>query len=177
MTIDTGSNINVVDKHTFQQLRDIRLQPTSVKAYLFNSTTPVKMERKFRVLAESKHKFTVAIVYVTSDDGGCFLSFETAQEFGLVSLHLNQINDQTAPSKLSPSTNDKNFAHILDKHAPVFRGLGKLKNKQIELVIHETVSPVAQPQRRTPFHLRRKVEDEVYRLEREDIIEKMTKGV
>ncbi|XP_028417254.1 uncharacterized protein LOC114541657 [Dendronephthya gigantea] len=122
MTIDTGSSINVIDKHTFQQLRDIRLQPTSVKAYPFNSTTPVKMEGKFRVLAESKHKF-------------------------------------------------------MDKHGPVFRGLGKLKNKQIELVIDETISPVAQPQRRAPFHLRGKIEDEIRRLERDDIIERIPEGV
>ena len=37
--------------------------------------------------------------------------------------------------------------------------------------------PVAQPQRRTPFHLHRKVEDEIYRLERDDIIEKIPEGV
>ena len=106
MTIDAGSSINVVDKQPFQQLRDIRLQPTSVKAYPFNSSTLVKMKGKFRVLAESKHKFTVATVYVISDDGGCLLSSETAQELGLVSLHLNQINKQTAPSELT-CTNDE----------------------------------------------------------------------
>ena len=129
------------------------------------------MEGKFCVLAESKHKFTVGTLYVISDDGGCLLSSETAQKVGLVSLHLNQVNNPKAPSKLTPPTNDKNLAHILDKHAPVFRGLEKLKNKQVELVINETVSPLAQPQRLTPFHLRRKVEDEIYRLERTTIPE------
>ena len=73
MTIDKGSSINVAGKQTFRQLRDIRPQPTSMKDYLLNSTTPVKMEGKFRVLAESKHKFTVATVYVTSDNGGCLV--------------------------------------------------------------------------------------------------------
>ena len=59
----------------------------------------------------------------------------------------------------------------------MFRGLKKLNNKQVELVIDETVSPVGQPQRRTPFHLHRKVEDEIYRLERDDIIEKIPERV
>ena len=62
-----------------------------VKAYPFNSDKPVKMEGKFRTLAESKHEFTVASIYVTSEDGGGLLSSETTQELGLVSLHLNQI--------------------------------------------------------------------------------------
>ena len=73
--------------------------------------------------------------------------------------------------------NNKNLAIILDKHASVFRGLRKQKNKQVELVIDETVSPVAQTQRQTPLHLRRKVEDEKYRLERDDVIEKIPEGV
>ena len=81
------------------------------------------------------------------------------------------------PTKLIPTTNEKILAHILDTHALVFRGPGKLKNKQVELVIDETVSPVAQPQRRTLFHLRRKVEDEIYRLKRDDVIKKIPEGV
>ena len=75
-----------------------------MKAYPFLSTTPVKMEGKFRVLAESKHKFAVATVYVTSDDGGCLLSSETAQKVGLVSLHLNQVNNPTDPHKMNRNT-------------------------------------------------------------------------
>ena len=179
MTIDTGSSINVIDKNTFAKLRNIELNQTSVKAYPFNSDKPVKMEGKFSALAESKHKFTVATICVTSEDSGCILSTETAQELGLVSLHLNQINKNTTstssepPSQLKPHTNDKKLQHILDKHAPVFSGLGKLRNKQVELGIDETVSPVAQPQRRIPFHLRQKVENEMKKLGHDDINEKI----
>ena len=62
----------------------------------------------------------------------------------------------------------------MDNHAPVFSGLGKLGNKQVELAIDETVTPVAQPQRRIPFHLRQKVENaEIKKLEHDDIIEKI----
>ncbi|XP_046858634.1 uncharacterized protein K02A2.6-like [Xenia sp. Carnegie-2017] len=175
MTIDTGSSINIIDKKTFRKFRNTELEPTSVKAYPFNSKTPVKMEGKFRVLAESKHKFTVATIYVTSDDGGCLLSSETAQELGLVSINLNKIN--TSPENSTLTTKDTKLHHILDKHAPVFDGLGKLKNKQIRLAIDDSVLPVAQPQRRTPFHLRLKVESEIHRLENDDIIEKIPEGM
>ena len=176
-TIDTGSSINVIDKNTFAKLRNIKLKPTSVKAYPFNSDKPVKMEGKFRALAESKHKFTVATIYVTTEDGGCLLSSEMAQELGLVSLHLNQINKNTTSTNseqqtnLKPHAKDKNLQRILDNHARVFSGLGKLNSKQVELAIDETVTPIAQPQQKIPFHLRKKVENEIEKLD--DIIEKI----
>ena len=136
------------------------------------------MEGKFRALAESKHKFAVATIYVTIEDGGCLLSSETAQELGLVSLHLNQINKNTTSTNSEqtnrkPHAKDKNLQRILDNHARVFSGLGKLNSKQIELAIDETVTPIAQPQRKIPFHLRKKVENEIEKLEQDDIIEKI----
>ena len=179
MTVDTGSSINVIGKNTFAKLRNIKLKPTSVKACPFNSGKPVKMEGKFRPLADSKHKFTVATIYVTTEDGGCLLSSETAQEFGLVSLHLNQINKNTTSTNSEqqtspkPHAKDKNLQRILDNHARVFSGLDKLSSKQIQLAIDETVTPIAQPQRKIPFHLRKKVENEIEKLEQDDIIEKI----
>ena len=83
-------------------------------------------------------------------------------------------NDFEQPTLAKPHTNDQNFQHLLDKHAPVFSGLGKLKNKQVEQAIDETVTPVAPPQnRRMPFHLRQNVENEIAKLEHNDIIEKV----
>ena len=55
----------------------------------------------------------------------------------------------------------------------MFQGVGKLKNRQIELIVDKSVKPIAQRQRRIPFHLRGKVDTELCRLEQEDIIEKV----
>ena len=167
MTIDTGSSINVIHKNTFAKLRNIELKQTSVKAYPFNSDKPVKMEGKFRALAESKHKFTVATIYVTSEDGGCLLSSETAQELGLVSLHLNQII--RIPPQLVQN-NHHNSNHIqMTKSSNIFWITTPLF--LVDWV--NSVTPVAQPQRRIPFHLRQKIENEIKKLEHDDIIEKI----
>ena len=137
-----GLGINVIDKTTFARLQNLELKRTS---------------RKFHALVESKHKVTVAVIYVTSEDGGCLLSSEIAQELGLVSSHLNQLNNGTIPNTSAPPpqvkspTNDENLQYILDKHAAVFRGLGKLKDRQVTLSIDEIVTPVAQPRRRNIF--------------------------
>ena len=87
------------------------------------------------------------------------------------------INKNTAPTNpeqqtnSKPHVNDKNLRRILDNHASVFSGMGKLKNKQVELATNETVTPVAHPQRKIPFHLRSKVENEIEKLPHDDIIE------
>ena len=51
--------------------------------------------------------------------------------------------------------------------------IGKLKNYQVKLHIDNSVKPVAQGHRRVPFHLRKKVEQELEKLETQDIIERV----
>ena len=175
-TVDTGSTINLINEDTFKQLGNIPLQKTHIKAYPFNSTAPVRMKGKFQTLVESRKRITVATIYVTAEDGGCLLSNDTAQELGLISLHLNQI-ETTKTSQNKPTTGlsvtDKTVRSIINKHSKVFQGVGKLKNRQIELIVDKSVKPIAQRQRRIPFHLRDKVDTELCRLEQEDIIEKV----
>ena len=53
--------------------------------------------------------------------------------------------------------------------------IGKLKDHQVKLHIYKNVTPVAQKERRIPFALRKKVSEEMERLQAEDIIEDVTK--
>jgi hypothetical protein len=172
-TVDTGSTINVIDQATFKQLGPITLRKTRIKAYPFNGTVPVKMKGKFQTTVESRKKITVATIYVTEADGGCLLSANTAEDLGLITLHLNHIKVTKPNSQAAQQGNipDKGVQRIVNKHSSVFQGQGKLRNKQIELIIDEAVKPVAQKQRRIPFHLREKVERELSKLEHDDIIE------
>ena len=56
----------------------------------------------------------------------------------------------------------------------MFRGLGKLKGHQIKLNIDPNVPPDSQPQRRIPFHMRKKVKLAIKELEKsQGIIEKV----
>ena len=136
------------------------------------------MKGKFQTLVESRKRITVAKIYVTEQDGGCLLGHNTAQELGLISLHLNKIGTSTNFRKQNNTTNthpvkDKTVQNLLTKHKRVFEGSGKLQNRQVELIVDRSVKPVVQRQRRIPFHLRAKVDGELNRLEAEDIIEKI----
>ena len=51
---------------------------------------------------------------------------------------------------------------------------GSTGRRQIELIADKSGKPVAQRQRKIPFHLGAKVDSEVNRLQQEDIIEKLS---
>ena len=101
------------------------------------------METKRRIQV---HRFHVVLVSY-----GALLRFEAATELCLLQVNLNSIPaDKSERLKIEFS----------DLH----RGIGKLKNTQVNLNIDTSVRPVAQRHRRTLFHLRDKVESELKRL-------------
>jgi hypothetical protein len=83
------------------------------------------------------------------------LSYKMAQELGM----LNTVETE-------PSTVEK----LLEKFSDIFEDIGKMKGVKVDLNILDThVKPVAQPLRRIPFSVRPKIEEELRRLEEEDI--------
>ena len=80
------------------------------------------------------------------------IGFNTAQELGL----LNIVN------KIGSNWEDKYPGHT--------KGTGKLKEVQVKLHIDKSVRPVAITNRKIPFHMRLKIEDEELRLLKEDTI-------
>ena len=175
MTVDTGSTINAIDLDTFRQIDSVCLQPTNVKAYPFNNKKPVRLAGKFETVVESKRKFTLATIYVTQENGGCLMSYGTAQELGLITLHLDGVKTENA-EKQKLEVKDVHVQNIVNNHKEVFTGLGKCKDKQIELVMDESIKPVLQPQRRILYHSRDKLEKELQKLVNEDIIEKFSEN-
>ena len=61
--------------------------------------------------------------------------------------------------------------HIASQYPELFEGLGKLNRTKIKLHIDTEVKPTAQSRNRIPFYMGRKVEEELLRLEKLDIIE------
>ena len=167
VTVDTGSTIDVIDQDTFMKLQGIKLKSTNVKANPYNSDKPVEVAGKFDALVETKRRYTATTFYVTQNSGGCL----AAQELGLVSLHLNQIRKTTKDQEIKVA--DPKLQKILGKHKKVFCGLGKLRGKEIDLIINPDIRSVAQRHHRVPFHLREKVEKSLSELEQQGIIEKV----
>eukprot|EP00794_Sanderia_malayensis_P000683 gene683-biopygen1108 len=153
------------------QLPNIKLLRTNTKAYPYNSKQPVKFLGKFETEIETKKRITVGTIYVAeATDSGCLLSFKTAQDLGLIKLELNML---AKTGKNTAENYDNKLQKILLENDGVFEGLGKLKGHQVKLNVDENVPPVSQPQRRIPFHIRKKVEEAVKDLESQGIIERV----
>ena len=60
------------------------------------------------------------------------------------------------------------------KYPQLFAGVGKMKNYEAKLYVDPTVKPVAQMNRRVPFHLQPAVEKELKQMIADDIIEPVT---
>jgi len=111
-------------------------------------------------------KITDALFYVVQGQHhGSLLGFQTASRLGVIKVaqNVNVVQSQ------EPITLEK----LAADHPELFNGIGKLKNHEVDLHIDQTVKPVAQPHRRIPFHLRKKVENELQELLEQDIIERV----
>ena len=170
MTIDMETTINVIDRKTFQKLKNVTLPNTSTQAYAYSNKTSVDFLGKFETVIETKGKYTVGVFYVVNEyDSGCLLSSQTAQELSLISLHLNKI--KSAPNIVNKTIKDAKLSKLLSKHKEVFNGLDKLKGHKVKLNIDKEITPTAQPQRRIPFRIREKVGEALKESESEGIIE------
>ena len=174
MTIDTGASINVIDENTFAKLGDIRLKKAGIRAFTYGSTEPVEFHGKFTTVMENKTSLTVDEIYVVQrKDSGCLLSFVTAKDLGLITLHIDNITDfrENNADVNNKVIVDEALEILLKPHVEIFNGLGKLKDSKVSLNIDGSIKPVILKQRRIPFHIRTKVDDALDKLLSDDIIE------
>ena len=89
------------------------------------------------------------------------------------SVQENQQKQDTSTNTAdsTPKSADPKIQQILDKHATVFQGEGKLRGQEMKLHIRTDVEPIIQPQHRIPYHMRKRVAKELQRLVKGDIIE------
>ncbi|KAK7919301.1 hypothetical protein WMY93_010585 [Mugilogobius chulae] len=100
-------------------------------------------------------------------DGFNILSYETSKDLGLIHI-VTAVSGQKHRSVADD---------LVESHPELFKGIGKLKDFQVKLHINTDIKPTCQPHRRVPFHLRQKVEDELRKLQADDIIEEANTAI
>ena len=174
--IDSGSTVNIIDENTFQAIKkqnpDIILRKTRKRLFGFGSKAPLPVLGQIECLLESKQRITSATIVVVKGTTGCLLSGQTSIDLKFLTVKVNKVQEKPAFSKLA--SQDKvppRLKPVISKYDKVFHGVGKLTDVQVQLHINKEVRPVVQPTRRIPFAIRKKVEHELDRLEKEDIIQ------
>ena len=160
--IDSGASVNLLDEQDFKALKKpppLKRDTTIIKAYGIKE--PLNTLGVFTTEVESTSKIACADFHVVHGNTGSILSYHTARELGLIHI--------TNTIATSPST----AAELVHKYDHLFHGISKIKDHAVKLYIDKSISPVAQPHRRIPFHQRKKVEDELQRQQDLDIIEEV----
>ena len=164
--IDSGATSNIVDEGTWEMLKSRRIRCTSTNAappgrklFSYASTTPLDIKGSFHCEVNVGKGHTHAEFLVIRGKGTPIIGRETANQLGVLKIGVDVAAVTDTPIM------------VQQMYPEVFKGLGKLNTKQIELHVDHTVTPVAQPHRRVPFNLRRKVEQKIEELIDLDVIE------
>lgn len=171
MIIDSGSTVNVLDANSFGLLTKscpVKLFESRVQVFLYGADTPLPVKGSFTAMISSdtsKKSVHANFVVVQTLHGGSLLGKQSAIELDLLRVGPPT---STEVNYVSPrSTVDS----ILSNHSGVFEGVGKLTDYQLTIHTDPNVMPVAQPLRRTPFHVRKDIEKKMKELQDLDIIE------
>ena len=193
--IDSGCNINIIDSETFQMIVPTpRLQASTNRIFPYGQKKPLKLRGKFtakvKVTETGKQEDNVTF-HVVQGSGGSILGDITAKVLDLLrvgppsesqnnalSSKSNQPSKQSlytdSPSKIKYENVSKSIEEVIQQFPSVFEGTGKLNDYELKLHIDESVTPVQQSVRRLPYHTRKRVSDELKRLQELDIIEPAT---
>ena len=174
--IDSGATCNIVDRATWEVLKQKGVQCQSRKCekklFAYGQTKPIEVVGTFQseIYCEESGEMCVDEFTVVEGHGKALLGKDTAEK-----LNVLRVGPPNLPQAYS-ITSEGNSVDIVKKFADVFTGVGKLKDYQLKLHINKDVKPVAQPVRRLPFGLREKVDKKLDELVKEDIIEEVPSG-
>jgi hypothetical protein len=155
--IDTGSSVNILDDKSYRSIGSPKLSERNIPKLLpYGNTTPLNVVGKCEVVIEKNEVITLATVFVVKGEHGTLLGYSSALSLNLIKIVYNI-----------------KAADVEEKYPGIYSGIGKLKGRTVKIHINGSVKPVAQNHRRTPFHLRQKVQKEIEKLLEEDIIEKV----
>ena len=165
MIVDSGSTANLVDKDTWNHLKERKIvchesKKTTKKLYPYGSTKPLDLLGEFCCdISCDGNTVSKVTFYVVKNKAPALLSRETATRLGIL--------------KIGPHSSVYSVKEdIMFEYKDCFEGLGKLTDYELKLHIDPNVVPVAQKMYSVPLSLRHKVSDKLDELETLGVIEK-----
>ena len=170
MAIDSGASANIMDEGRFQKIQErskerLRLEKSKVKLYGYASEVSIPVAGKFNALVETDKKAVPAtfIVVKGKTKGEMLLGCDTAMELGVLKI-VNSVDNEG--KELRPVVAD-----IVSEYDCLFHGIGKHKHAKVKIRVDESVTPVAQVNRRIPYHYQDKLKEQLQKLEEAGVVE------
>ncbi|XP_038059532.1 uncharacterized protein K02A2.6-like [Patiria miniata] len=186
MLIDSGATSNIINEQTWDSLKQNKIQceshvaPPDRKLWAYGADRPLSLKGTFECEVQVSGRSTLAEFIVIKGKGVPLLGKDIAMKLGILQIGINAVSGHAGTidevkvdrcAKNSSALNGDKAKQYQQQFPGVFGGVGKLKTEQVKLHINTSVTPVAQPLRRTPFNLRSRVEQKIRELECLDIIE------
>ena len=160
MAVDSGASANIVDEERFRKIQEISekkliLKKFNVRLYGCGSQVPIPVAGKFEAVVETKDKAISAVFIVAKGkkDGEMLLGCDTAIELGVLKIVKSIEKEETMPRPA--------VADIISEYDGLFHGIDKHKHAKVKIHVEETVQPVAQANRKIPYHYHDKVKEQL----------------
>ena len=158
--VDSGASVNVIDRCMWEWLKGRRVRCVSrlsdKKMYGYGNEKPLNVAGCFNAVSVND-KCVHADFFVVEEKGQTLLEKQTALDLGILQIHV--------PKETVNVLSSDRKSVITQKYPKCSEGIGKLKINLIKIPIYEHVTPVVQPIRRIPYHLREKLEKKLRELE------------
>lgn len=151
--IDTGAQCNVLSQQTYERISSQPLTKSQAKPVAFGGQR-IRSLGKSNILCEHKGKYHT-------------IEFEVVSNISNV-LGLKTITELKLVKRVDSITKDP-----LAKYADTFTGLGCISNVTHRIKIDPACKPVVHPPRKIPVTIRSKVKEELQRMERLNVIERI----
>ena len=180
MAVDSGASVNIMDEKRFQKIqemsvRKLHLRKCKTKIYGYASKTPIALAGKFDTIIENKYiMLPVTFVVVQGTiDSDILLGYETATQLGILKIvrNVTELKEEKTTQPRSEIT------QLISKHDSLFHGIGKHKHAKVKIEVNEEVTPVAQVNRKIPYHYHEQVKEQLQQLEEAHVIEPVPEDV
>ena len=173
-SVDSGSSVNLIDEERFSLINErsktkLKLKKSKVKLFGYASKQPITVLGSFDAVLEVNEKYLPAsfLVVKGKTDSSPSLGCDTPIDIGVPKI-VNEITKNENYTCVNSEVQD-----ITKEYDFIFHGIGKHKHAQVRLLENTSVKPVAQKNRRIPYHYREKLETEIKRLLDADVIEEV----
>ena len=161
---DSGARTSVMNKQQYDGL-SIKPQMTrpTKKIFAYGSKRELFTYGKITVVVECNGIRIDEVFHIVKASGVTLplLSYAACKALKIITINAVQ----------SQSVNEMSIDDLVQNYEDRFTGLGKLNDAKCQLHVNGEVKPLAQPHRRIPFPVRKKVETELDRLKELDVIE------
>ena len=164
---DSGSTANTITEPEWKRLKRQNIICESTKhpgsnLYPYQSEKPLKVLGQFRCTVTVGNRSKMCTFRVVEGSGENLLSRKDSEDLGLLKIGYDVKHVGNKPMKRED---------ILIEFPNICSGIGRVKDREIELKIDPNVKPVVQPLRRIPFALRDKLATKLRQMVKDDIIE------